>query len=125
MDKKFSKDVDETIDFRTPKQKFFEGVEKVKDGAKKAGIWAIHHPVETTAAVVAVTAAVRQGRLAIEHGRAAKKAAEDRLTVYCGDVAGRAHLKHELNYNELKELRDRMSKGQTRFEALDDMGLLR
>ena len=33
--------------------------------------------------------------------------------VYCNDVQGRVQLKHELNYKENKELRDRMNMIQT------------
>lgn len=50
---------------------------------------------------------------------------KQRRTVYCNDIQSYVTLKHELNYRENKELRDRMSNGETKFQALDSMGLLR
>lgn len=50
---------------------------------------------------------------------------KQRRTVYCNDIQSYVTLKHELNYRENKELRDRMSSGETKFQALDSMGLLR
>lgn len=126
MDERFDKrTVDETIDNRTMKQKFEEGVEKAKRGMCAAGRWVTSHPVETISAVVAVTAAVRQGRIIYDRVNAANAEKASRLTVYCNDVCGKVHLKHELDYKELKELHERMANGQSRFEALDAMNLIK
>lgn len=50
---------------------------------------------------------------------------KQRRTVYCNDIQSYVTLRHELSYRENKELRDRMSQGETKFQALDTMGLLR
>lgn len=50
---------------------------------------------------------------------------KQRRTIYCNDIQSYVTLRHELNYRENKELRDRMSSGETKFQALDEMGLLR
>ena len=48
-----------------------------------------------------------------------------KLTVYCNDIQGNVRIKHVLNYDEARELRDLMNGGYTKFEALDMMGLLK
>ena len=50
---------------------------------------------------------------------------KQRRTIYCNDIQSYVTLRHELSYRESKELRDRMSSGETKFQALDEMGLLR
>lgn len=69
-------------------------------------------------------------RLIWEAGRAAKRhqiskiEAEKRPSVYDPALDQRWALKHELSNGELLEYQARLSEGQTRGDALRDMGLL-
>lgn len=115
----------EEKDCRSFKQKATEFGNKAKDVAVGGVVWVATHPIETAIIVGVSATALRQGRLAISKAVELHKDKVDRLTVYCNDVCGRVKLKHELGYRELKELRERMNDGQTKFEALDDMGLIK
>lgn len=116
---------DDTVDCRTNRQKFNDFKARVKDGAQTAWTFIKEHPVEIAVGVATATAAIRQGRLVYDRVREAAIERENRLTIWCPDVSGKVRLKHELNYKELRELRDRMDLGQTKFEALDEMGLIK
>lgn len=99
--------------------------EDIKTNAVKAGTWVINHPTETVALIGAGALAVRTASgVATKIGKAID-AHDSKLSVYCNDIQGNVKIKHVLNYNEARELRDRMNLGQTKFEALDAMGLLK
>lgn len=116
---------DEVVDMRTFKQKVEDGLFDAKQKAIQIGQWVAEHPMETIAIVTCGIATVSEVRKIYDRVDEKLEARKERLSVYCNDVQGRVQLKHELNYKENKELRDRMNNGETKFEALDEMGLLK
>lgn len=113
------------IDERLFKEKVEWKIYNAKCKAKNACHWIKEHPTQTMVIVTTAIGAIAEVR---RTGDRIAKIADDRrsrLTVYCNDVQGRVRLKHELNYRENLELRDRMSNGQTKFEALSEMNLLK
>lgn len=115
----------EVVDNRTFKQKVGDSLFYAKQRAMEVGQWVAEHPMETVAIVTCGVAAVSEARRLYDRVDDKREARKERLSVYCNDVQGRVRLKHELNYKENKELRDRMNNGQTKFEALDEMNLLK
>ena len=115
----------EVVDTRTFKQKVEDGLFDAKQKAIQIGQWIAEHPMETVAIVTCGVATVSEARRLYDRVDEKHQARKERLSVYCNDVQGRVQLKHELNYKENKELRDRMNNGETKFEALDEMGLLK
>ena len=115
----------EVVDNRTFKQKVKDGLLDAKRKAVEVGQWVAKHPMETIGIVTCVVATVSEARRVYDRVDEKREARKERLSVYCNDVQGRVQLKHELNYKENKELRDRMNNGQTKFEALDEMRLLK
>lgn len=113
------------VDTRTFKQKVRDGLLDAKWKAIEVGQWIAKHPMETIAIVTCGVSAVSEARRLYDRVDDKREARQERLSVYCNDVQGRVRLKHELNYKENKELRDRMNNGQTKFEALDEMNLLK
>ncbi len=113
------------IDERSFKEKVEWKIYNAKCKVKRTYHWIKEHPTETMAIATVTIGAVAEIR---KTGDRFAKIADDRrsrLTVYCNDIQGRVRLKHELNYSENLELRDRMSNGQTKFEALSEMNLLK
>lgn len=117
------------IDERSFKEKVKWKIYKVKCRAKLelriVYHWVKEHPTQTMIIVTTAVGAISEVR---RTGDRIAKIADDRrsrLTVYCNDIQGRVRLKHELNYSENLELRDRMNNGQTKFEALSEMNLLK
>jgi len=113
------------IDERLFKEKVEWKIYNAKCKVKNACHWIKEHPTQTMVIVTTTIGAIAEVR---RTGDRIAKIADDRrsrLTVYCNDVQGRVRLKHELNYRENLELRDRMSNGQTKFEALSEMNLLK
>lgn len=113
------------IDKRSFKEKVEWKLYNLKCKAINAYDWAKEHPTEALGIATVGIGAIAEIR---RTGDRMAKIADDRrsrLTVYCNDVQGRVRLKHELNYRENLELRDRMSNGQTKFEALSEMNLLK
>lgn len=113
------------INERSFKEKVEWKIYNAKCRAKNAYHWVKEHPTQTMIIVTTAVGAISEVR---RTGDRIAKIADDRrsrLTVYCNDIQGRVRLKHELNYSENLELRDRMSNGQTKFEALSEMNLLK
>ncbi len=107
------------------KQKLEWGLHDAKEKANQVLNWVGNHPAETVAIIGCTVGAVAEARRIGDRITSAADDRRSRLTVYCNDVQGRVRLKHELNYKENLELRDRMNNGQTRFEALGEMNLLK
>ena len=104
------------------KEKVEWKIYNAKCRAKNVCHWIKEHPTQTMIIVTTAVGAISEVR------RTGDRIADDRrsrLTVYCNDIQGRVRLKHELNYSENLELRDRMNNGQTKFEALSEMNLLK
>lgn len=115
----------ETVDNRTFKEKAIDAKNKVKWKIKDGMQWIKENPETTaaTATAIAVTA-----RTLYKITRTVTNSVETRARrkeVYCNDIQSTVKLRHELNYNECRELRDRMNAGQSKFEALDCMNLLK
>lgn len=113
------------IDERSFKEKVEWKIYNAKCRAKNVCHWVKEHPTQAMIIVTTAVGAISEVR---RTGDRIAKIADDRksrLTVYCNDIQGRVRLKHELNYSENLELRDRMSNGQTKFEALSEMNLLK
>lgn len=115
----------ETIDTRSFKQKVEQAWWRFIAKVKSAFTWIIHHPAESAMIAGCVIGGVSETRRVYDRVHEAHEDHLARTSVYCNDVQGRVRIKHELNYKENRELRDRMNEGQTKFEALDEMGLLK
>lgn len=115
----------ETIDTRSFKEKVQSGWVKFTTGVNDIWSWTKEHPVEAAGAVGLALTGVAEGRRIYDRAHEAHEDKVSRTSIWCGDVQGRVRLKHELNARENRELRDRMNSGQTRFEALDEMNLLK
>lgn len=126
----------EVIDMRSNKEKWEEfrwnvsnkaryTCDNIKRNAVKAGTWCVEHPTE---AVAFIGAGVAVAKTVSGIGTKVGHAINDhnsKLSVYCNDIQGNVRIKHVLNYDEARELRDLMNGGYTKFEALDMMGLLK
>lgn len=115
----------ETIDNRSFKEKALDKWGRFKQKATEVGTWVKDHPMETVGIVTLALGSVAEGRRIYDRAHEAHEDRINRTSVWCNDVQGRVRLKHELNYKENRELRDRMDAGQTKFEALDEMNLLK
>lgn len=115
----------ETIDERTFKEKFKDWKGRVKIKFEDTVKWCKENPIPTAAIATATAATVKTGYKIVKAVINATEEKRSRNSVYCNDIQANVRLKHELNYNEARELRDRMDEGQTKFEALDQMGLLK
>lgn len=111
----------ETVDNRSFKDKMKDGYTKFKWKVEDAWIFIKNNPKETAVIATATAATVKT---IFKIGKSVVAHAEGK-TVYCNDIQSSVRLKHELRYNEARELRDRMDAGQTKFSALDEMGLLK
>lgn len=126
----------EVIDMRSNKEKWEDfkwkasnkiryTCDNIKTNSIKVGTWCIEHPAETVAFVGAGVAVVKTASgIATKIGKAID-AHDNKLSVYCNDIQGNVKIKHVLNYEEARKLRDLMNDGYTKFEALDRMGLLK
>lgn len=109
----------------TIKEKLNELKFKVINRVKKTVAYVKAHPAETAAMIALGISAVQEGRRVYDRVESAKQDRISRTTVYCNDIQSRVRLKHELDAQENRELRYRMNCGQTKFEALDEMGLIK
>ena len=107
------------------KQRLNNAWNTTKETAAKTINWAAEHPVQTAAILTTAVSGVKVARGIGHDIHQMRVEKENRLSVYCGDIQSRVRLKRELTYYENRELRDRMTAGQTKFEALDAMGLLK
>lgn len=115
----------ETVDNRSFKEKFRDFKARAKMKVEDTIHWCKENPYATAAIATATAATVKTG---FKIAKAVAQRVDDnerRKEVYCNDIQSTVKLKHELNYNEARELRDRMDAGQTKFEALDQMHLLK
>lgn len=117
--------VEYVYDDRSFKERTKEKLAKAKQSVADGLTWMATHPIETVTAISIGVGVVAEGRrVATGIARVHEKHVND-MTIYCNDVQTKVRLKHKLNYKECLELRDRMNNGQTKFEALDDMQLLK
>lgn len=114
-----------TIDTRSFKEKVDYKLWEAKRKAEAAGRWIIQNPMETVALAGAGVAVVKTGMNVVTkvHVMITDKTA--RSMVYCNDIQNYVHLKHELTSGEAMLLRQRMNAGQTKLQALMEMGLLK
>lgn len=113
------------MDFEQMKWRFAGFKEKAKQKTAEAVEFAKENPGTVIAGISALTGLATvtiRGCNKIANTRDERKR---RTEVYCGDIQQFVRLKHELKYNEAVELRKRMNEGETRFEALSKMGLLK
>lgn len=115
----------ETIDYRPFKERVKDGVETFKMKASEVTRWVKDHPMESIAIGSSIVGTIAEGRRIGDRIERKREAKDLRTRVYCPDISGYVRLKHELSYKENLELRDRMRSGQTKFEALSSMGLLK
>lgn len=114
-----------TIDTRTFKEKAHERFLRARLKMYSTAEWVKEHPVETVQ-ILGKIATI--SALAVNAGSriyAANEERKQRTSVYCNDIQSTMRLKHQLTYSEARELRNRMNCGETKFEALDEMGLLK
>ncbi len=126
----------QTIDMRSNKEKWEQlkwrasnnarrAYEDAKKNVNEAVQWVAENPAEAVAIGGMVIAGVNTGiRLVTKVGGVITDH-NNKLTIYCNDIQSDVRLKHELKYNEARELRDLMNMGYTKFEALDTLGLLK
>lgn len=114
----------ETIDNRTFKEKFAEARAKAKIKIEDTICWIKNNPTSTVGILAGTAAILKTTYKIIKTGVDAREAKERKKEVYCNDIQQTVKLRKELNYFEARELRDRMNSGQSKFEALDEMGLL-
>lgn len=93
------------------------GVEKVKGGIE----WIKDNPIDAT---YYGTMALGAAAIAVMTGTTVKAIKEGDKSTYCDDVQMRVNLKHSLTSDEINELSYRMSTGQTKFQALEGMGVV-
>lgn len=115
----------ETVDRRSFKQKVKDGCTKVKEDWRAFTTWAKENPNDAAKLIGSVITGTALAVNTCAKLYQAHEKQEQRRTVYCNDVQSYVKLKHELNYDEARELRDRMNCGETKFEALDSMDLLK
>lgn len=107
------------------KEKVMEVKTKVKTKVDGIINFAKNNPMETAALATAGAGALAS---IYKIGRGVASAIDNvnsQKQVYCNDIQATVKLRHSLTYSEARELRDRMNAGQTKFEALDQMGLLK
>lgn len=115
----------ETVDNRTFKEKVHDGWTKLKWKVEDGVKWIKDNPAPAATIATATAVTVKTTYKIVKTVIAASEDKERRKEVYCNDIQSTVKLKHELNYNEQRELRDRMNIGQSKFEALDEMHLLK
>lgn len=107
------------------KERFIEKKNQAKEKLSRAIEWAKENPEDASTIGLAVLGVAG---FTIKTGKRiskAKKEEKRRRTVYCGDIDSKVELKHELDYYEKDELRERMDSGQTRYQALRAMDLVK
>lgn len=113
------------VDERTIKQKFTDFKNKLKWKAQDTLNWIKDNPQSAATIATASVVVVKTTYKIVKAIIAVADDRDRRREVYCNDIQSTVRLKRELNYHEQRELRDRMNSGQSKFEALDDMNLLR
>lgn len=114
-----------TVDVRTFKQKVIDSKNKLKWKVEDTIKWVKQNPSSAAAIATGTAITVKTTLKIVKTVLNAIDAKERRKEVYCNDIQSTVKLRHELNYNEQRELRDRMNAGQSKFEALDYMNLLK
>lgn len=115
----------EVYDNRTFKEKLKDGVESTKLKFKNGVDYCRRNPGFIAEAGVTTVIVLKTATKLIKTVAAARDEADSRKRVYCNDVQSYVKLKREPTRSDLEELRDRMDCGQTKFEALRDMNLLK
>ena len=115
----------EVYDNRTFKEKLMDGVESTKLKFKNGVEFCKQNPGFIAEAGVTTVVVVKTATKLIKTIAEVKDEADSRKRVYCNDVQSYVKLKREPTRSDLEELRDRMDCGQTKFEALRDMNLLK
>lgn len=115
----------EVYDDRTFKRKFMDGVESAKLKLKDGVDYCRRNPGFIAEAGVTTVIVLKTATKLIKTVAEVKDEADSRKRVYCNDVQSYVKLKREPTRSDLEELRDRMDCGQTKFEALRDMNLLK
>lgn len=115
----------ETLDTRSFKEKVRDAKNKVKWKAEDTIKWVKEHPTAAATIVSGVAVTAKTTLKIVKTVVNACEAKERKKEVYCNDIQSTIRLKHELSYQEARELRDRMDAGQTKFEALDYMNLIK
>lgn len=124
------------VDERSMKEKWnsfkFNAACKIKQtcdtittGTVKTVTWIVENPKEAAMIAGAGVAVVKTATGVVTKVNRAVDDHKNKTTVYCNDIQQDVRVKHELNYEEARELRDLMNEGYTKFEALDKMNLLR
>ncbi len=126
----------ETFDERSTKEKWVafksnasckikHTCKNVKENTVKTVTWVVNNPGTTVALIgTGVTVVKTVTGVVTKVGRVIEDQ-KNRTTVYCNDIQSDVRLKHELTYDEARKLRDFMNQGYTKFEALDEMNLLK
>lgn len=110
---------------KTLKERFIEFKEKETHKITVFANWIKQNPMLAVTIFSLVLGFITESRRIGDRITDAAEKSRSRRTVYCNDIQSYVTLRHELNYRENKELRDRMTSGETKFQALDAMGLLR
>lgn len=126
----------ETFDERSTKEKWatFKSnasckikhtCENVKENTVKTVTWVVRNPTTTVALIGAGVTVVKTATGVVTKVGRVIEDQKNRTTVYCNDIQSDVRLRHELTYDEARKLRDFMNQGYTKFEALDEMNLLK
>lgn len=102
-----------------------QAYDNVKENTVKTVTWIINNPMEAAALAGAGVAVVKTATGVVTKVSRIVEGHENKTTVYCNDIQSDVRIKHELRYEEARELRDLMNEGYTKFEALDKMNLLK
>ena len=115
----------ETVDQRSFKEKFEDRKGRIKIWFDDKRTWIKNNPRAVKKALIeTVIIGATAANAAVKVKREVDKARNER-TVYCNDIQSRVELKHKMRPDEQFELRDRMNNGQTKFEALNEMDLIK
>jgi len=110
---------------KTVKEKFQDFKDKTTHKLDVFFTWVKRNPMFAITFFSLILGFITETRRMGDRISDAASRSKQRRTIYCNDIQSYVTLKHELSYRENKELRDRMSSGETKFQALDEMGLLR
>ena len=110
---------------KTVKEKFQDFKDKTSHKLEVFFTWVKRNPMLAITFFSLILGFITETRRMADRISDAAARSKQKRTVYCNDIQSYVTLKHELSYRESKELRDRMSSGETKFQALDSMGLLR
>ena len=110
---------------KTVKEKFYDFKDKTTHKLDVFFTWVKRNPMLAVTIFSLILGFMTETRRMGDRISDAASRSKQKRTVYCNDIQSYVTLKHELSYRESKELRDRMSSGKTKFQALDEMGLLR